>query len=348
MNRMKCRWSYLGILVLCVTVWPVYAGAQETLDLEGGLHKLAESLGGRMTSRGVKKLAVVEFSDLAGYESALGLFVAEELTTRLLETEPGGFDIVERQQLNKVLTEQSLTANAIFDAETIASVGAILGIQGIVTGSMADLGDSVKINARCISVETALVFAAASISVPKKGVVDHLLRQGAAPNLTSQPGQARSGGRRVQASDVFFQNSFLRITVDSLAVSKEKDRAILGLSVENLLAQEVRIAAELGYQKYCQVRLVGDDGSELRLGYREIPSGLGCLASNDSTTGELFTSLSPKSRTTVVLGFERKNSSQQVTGTVFSVGLSLLRFQDGKISRFSAGLSNIEASTPSP
>ncbi len=330
------------------------AGDVSDSTLDSGLHALASELAKRMSARGVKKLAIVEFSDLGGYESVLGLYLAEELTTRLLQIELGGFDIVERQQLAKVLEEQKLTSNAIFDADTIAKVGEILGIQAIITGSIADLGEEIKINARSISVESALVFAAASARVQKKGVVENLMRQGASPHLKSRVTATRPGGRKVQASDVFFQNSFLRLTVASLAVVDSGAGATLALTFENLTAQDLYLAIEF-VPWACQARLIDDRGSTLELA--ESPNGIICLqVGRDDKAQENFSLFTAKSRSTVVFSYGKTSKGPKPSGkqvepsqappSVYQVGLSLLRHEQGRTSRFSAGIANIEASRP--
>lgn len=53
------------------------------------------------------------------------------------------------------------------------------------TGSMTDLGNTVKVNARMIAVESAKVFAVAATSIPKTGIV---------AELASKPMERRSGG----------------------------------------------------------------------------------------------------------------------------------------------------------
>ncbi len=360
--RICLRWAIAGLLLVLLSAVamqgaqasPPVVGIVSDTTLDSGLRTLASELAKRMSARGVKKLAIVEFSDLGGYESVLGLYLAEELTTRLLQTESGGFDIVERQQLAKVLEEQKLTATALFDADTIAKVGEILGIQAIVTGSIADLGEEIKINARSISVESALVFAAASARVQKKGVVENLMRQGASPNLRGGASTPRPGGRRVQASDVFFQNSFLRLTVASLAVFETGERATLALTLENLTAADLYLAIEYA-SSYCQTQLIDDRGTTLKPS--EFPNGIVCLYYKDEgQPQERFSQFSAKSRSTIVIPFseiyQRRRSSRggsepsREPAGVFAVGLNLLRHNQGRTSRFSAGVSNIEASSP--
>ena len=140
-------------------------------NLEEGISELAQQISKNMTETGKKKIAVVEFSDLNGNVRALGQFLAEELITELFLISPGQFEVVERRQLMKVLEEQKLTTSGLLDAKAMDSLGKILGIEAIATGSIADLGNTVKVNARMIGVDTAKVFAVARTSIPKIGVV---------------------------------------------------------------------------------------------------------------------------------------------------------------------------------
>jgi TolB-like protein len=339
------RGSGFLLLMLLPISLPYSLESQEPLTLEEGIREIATTLGERMSTGEIRKIAVVEFSDLAGYESALGLFVAEELTTRLLEANPGAFDVVERQQLIKVLNEQNLTASALFDSETIANVGEILGIEAIVTGTIADLGEEVKIHARSISVSTAKIFAAADTRVPKKGVVDSLMHQGTAPNLRGSAALPAAPGRPVQASDVFFQNAFLRLMVDSLGIAEDQEYATLALRMENLTAEDLLLAVELVSQS-CQIRLVDNQGVQLKpaSSYQKGVSGIACFdfPRPDRVNPEAFSILSAKSRSTLVVRLEVEGRDQKATGTHFSVGVNFLRLKDGKVSRFTAGVSNIE------
>lgn len=208
--------SFLALLI----TKPVHAAQ----DLEGGIQEVAQQLSAALGSGKVKKLAIVEFPDLNGYQSALGQFIAEELITQLsIGANAGQFDVVERRQLARVLQEQELTDSSLFDAQSISKIGKILGIEAIITGSIADLGTDVKVNARAISVETAKVFAAASTKIPKTDTVLQLMRQNA--GLASQGAVSTAAGLRpaqVQRAGLFFQNGFLRIDVTSFTVSKDK------------------------------------------------------------------------------------------------------------------------------
>ena len=95
------------------------------------------------------------------------------MITRIFTT--GKFEVVERNLLQKVLEEQKLGMTGYIDQETAISLGQILGVDAIITGSITDLGTNVKINARLISTETGSVFAVASINAPKNDMIRKLL-----------------------------------------------------------------------------------------------------------------------------------------------------------------------------
>jgi len=118
-------------------------------------------------------IAVVEFADLEGRVNNFGRFVAEELITRLHETNK--FKVIERQLLNKIITEQKLTLTGIVDPASAKKLGRLLGVDAIVSGSVTDLSKTLRVNARMISSETGEIFAVASAEFVKDETVLELL-----------------------------------------------------------------------------------------------------------------------------------------------------------------------------
>lgn len=317
-------------------------------DLEQGIKDIAQQLSAEMGGQ-VRKLAIVEFPDLNGYQSALGQFVAEELITQLsVGGKSGKFDVVERRQLARVLKEQELSDSSLFDADSIARIGKILGIEAIVTGSIADLGTDIKINARAISIETAKIFAAASAKIPKNETVQQLMHQTAGPAQSSQiaggaSGSSRIPGRQVQRGDVFFQNEFLRVEVSSVAVAKSKNRVSFALIFQNLSAQDLFLALDRGYS-YCRARVTDNLGAVVPTkGYGEgvFVTGLPCLyGDGERKNQQEYAKLSPNSRTSVVMAFETEH--EQFEGNIYSISAELLKFNGGDWSKFAMGVSDIE------
>ncbi len=121
-------------------------------------------------------VAITEFTDVKGSVSELGLYIAEELTTKLYQKSK--LEIVERQMFKKILKEQNLGLTGYIDEQTAVSIGNILGADAIVTGTITVIGKDIRINARVISAKTGKVLSAASASVIKDKDLVSMLETG--------------------------------------------------------------------------------------------------------------------------------------------------------------------------
>jgi hypothetical protein len=106
---------------------------------------------------------------------------------------PGKFEVVERRQLLKLVEELSLGQMGLIEEKSLKEMGRVLGVDAIVTGSMTDLGKSIKVNARMISVESAKVVAVAATDIPQTGVVVDLMGKQAERGQLSSPDRKSSG-----------------------------------------------------------------------------------------------------------------------------------------------------------
>ncbi len=337
--RQNLRKTVTSILLLLVSSSPIEA----QVPLEDGLQQVATELAASLTNSDLRKIAVVEFRDINGYPSALGPFIVEELITQLFQVQPGHFEIVERGQLDRILEEQKLTSSGLFDEDTIAEIGKILGLQAIITGSIADLGNSVRINARAIAVDSARIFAAASTTLEKDKTVTALLHQAATP--TANP--TRKSQPIGQPADVYFQNDFLRVTPVSLGVSTEERKndisasATLSLIFENLSSSELRLGSLYRYQD-CTLKLIDEKGSFYEVESSGNVAGIDCIHPSRAEASD-YSSISPGSRTTVVMRFQ---GYVKEVGDVYSFAGDLVRLVDGKPQNFSVGINGIKRHQP--
>lgn len=317
-------------------------------DLETGIQEVAKQLSSAMVGGKVKKVAIVEFPDLNGYQSALGQFIAEELITQLsIGANAGQFDVVERRQLTRVLQEQELTDSSLFDAQSISKIGKILGIEAIITGSIADLGTDVKINARVISIETAKVFGAASAKVPKNDTVVGLMRQSAGlaaqSGIASITGGARASSRPLQRAGIFFENNFLRIDVTSLTVSTEKKKAILSLMLHNIAPHDIFLAVEeaaVGGWAVCKATLIDNVDAVVSVDSNSM-AGLKCIRRREDNK-EDYTRFEPGRKLPLVLTFVAGSNSNGFTGNLFTLSIEMLDLFENQPRRFTVGISDIE------
>ena len=138
--------------------------------IENALHRdpyefLAERLSAAHDKMANPKVAVLPFSYTDRRESDDGVVVSERLLTRVIQE--GRLEVVERNLLEKVMSELKLQYSGIVDEKSIKSLGKILGVEAVITGTLTRRnGGSLEINARLIRAETAVVLAAAAAQAP--------------------------------------------------------------------------------------------------------------------------------------------------------------------------------------
>lgn len=234
--------KYFAIAFFLLLLVFDFATAFAASNLEEGVSLLAQQISKNMQDKQKQKIAIIDFSDLNGNVTALGQFMAEELTTQLFIIAPGKFEVVERRQLLKLEEELSLGQMGFIEEKSIKKMGQVLGVDAIVTGSMTDLGNSVKINARLIGVDSAKVFAVAATDIPKTGMVADLIgkqaegRQTSAQNKPTGNTPAKQGVKteakqNVEVKDFVFElqeckSSGTNITCSILITNKGTDRQL--------------------------------------------------------------------------------------------------------------------------
>lgn len=78
---------------------------------------------------GIKRVAVISFN------GPRGDLAADLMTQSLLER---GADVIERQHLSAVMSEQSLTSSSSFDPATAKQIGKLLGVDALFVGTVAE------------------------------------------------------------------------------------------------------------------------------------------------------------------------------------------------------------------
>ncbi len=218
--------------------------AQESLDSQ--LESLSDQIVVSLSQKQKSKIAIIEFSDLQGNVTNFGRYLAEELITRLYLTNK--FEVIERQLLNKVLQEHQLNLSGLIDVNSAQELGRILGVDAIASGSVTDLGRSVKVNARLISTQTGKVFSVASVTIGKDDAVQKLMGEFAAaakspaepdragPDSFSEPPQNR----------IVEQNGF---TFELVKSKMEFRKVTCSLIIKNNSESETRLRTAIAGSK---------------------------------------------------------------------------------------------------
>ena len=130
------------------------------------LRKIAKKMAKKVENMPNKKIAVLNFPYHNGFISSGSSLVQERLTTYLVKTER--VEVVERHLLNKVLDEMSLERTGIIDENLTKELGKVLGVGGIVTGTLNDLKkEKTEVNARIIHTETGKILAAGRVEIKR-------------------------------------------------------------------------------------------------------------------------------------------------------------------------------------
>lgn len=117
------------------------------------------------------RIAVVDLDSQGEQAQAyqLGKTASQILTAEFVKQ--GRFDVIERQALEKVVTEQQLGATGILDTESAAKLGRVLGAGYMVTGALISHKQGADMVVKIIETETASIKVADTLSGPNPSAV---------------------------------------------------------------------------------------------------------------------------------------------------------------------------------
>ncbi len=122
----------------------------------------------------VTRIAITEFT----YGDEFNDFtrnLQDILYTNLIQK---GMTVVEREKINQVLEELGKSFSGMIDFSTAAEIGKMLGVEAIVVGTVADMGNSVDLRARLVDVEKGAAITAAQIDVVKDPTITKIISEG--------------------------------------------------------------------------------------------------------------------------------------------------------------------------
>ncbi|MBU4352892.1 MAG: hypothetical protein KJ939_07490 [Nanoarchaeota archaeon] len=122
----------------------------------------------------VTRIAITEFT----YGNEFNDFtrnVQDILYTNLIQK---GMTVVEREKMEQVLNELGKSFSGMIDSSTAAEIGKMLGVEAIVVGTVADMGNSVDLRTRLVDVEKGAAITAAQIDVVKDPTIAKIISEG--------------------------------------------------------------------------------------------------------------------------------------------------------------------------
>ena len=155
MNRKK------QIFISTALMTFAWSFGQETVLTEEVAQDIAE---------GKKTVAILDFEG-RGISEMEAATLTDRLMSEMVNTD--AVIMVERNQMDEILQEQGFQQSGCTTAECAAEVGALLGVENMVSGSFGKLGNTYTIDSKMFSVETGATIR--SVSKTYKGEVDGLL-----------------------------------------------------------------------------------------------------------------------------------------------------------------------------
>ena len=159
-----CRPKVKFFKILTGLFLPVLLLAQSNPTLNE--ETVADLASGKIT------VAVLDFEG-RGISKLEAATLTDRLSSELANT--NAVILVERGQMSEILNEQGFQQSGCTSAECAAEVGALLGVQNMISGAFGKLGNTYTIDAKMFSVESGATVK--SVSKSYKGEIDGLITE---------------------------------------------------------------------------------------------------------------------------------------------------------------------------
>jgi len=160
--------SMIGVMVASVFV------SVNTLAEEKSTAKVEEKVNAKVEVQDALPAAVLPFAERGMGVKGYGEKVSD-LLFAALSAEPDLW-LVERQDIEKVLSEQELSASGMVDSSKAVKIGSLTGAKVLITGSVVEIDKNVQLIAKIIGTETTRVLGA-SVSGTAKGDLSPLVTE---------------------------------------------------------------------------------------------------------------------------------------------------------------------------
>ena len=246
--------------VLALFGWAIMAGqAQAASSVDGSLDEVAGQIIERTKADGVPTIGISTFTHADGTCSQLSNYVTEFIVDSLFNAGEGRVEIIERSQLSAIFREMELVFDGTIAPDAAKRLGEIEGVDAVVTGSLIQFGEVVKIQSRLISTENGRLFATARSEFPSVGSVAKMMatRSRAECGFTDATGAAMApapaetapsgdtaGGAQTGLVDASrrFSSDVYEAEVSSLIYSKSKGEASFAIRFKNTTENAIALS----------------------------------------------------------------------------------------------------------
>lgn len=172
-----------GLISGCLVFGSGIAEAQA----RGSIDELAAQIVARSTSADRTTIAISSFPHVDDRCSELSNFLVDELVLSFFNIPDQQLSIIERSQLDRIFAELELSLSGAVDVNTTRELGRLHGVETLLVGTLSTIGDDLRVNARLIDTETAQVYSAAAVNIPRTSTYEELMARPAAGGCTMRP-----------------------------------------------------------------------------------------------------------------------------------------------------------------
>lgn len=299
------------IAATCISMLSCTSGFAAS-SVDGSLDAIAGQIVERTKSDGRTTIGISTFTHSDGTCSDLSNYISEFIVDSLFNAGSGKIDIIERSQLSAIFREMELVFDGTIAPDAAKRLGEIEGVDAVVTGSLIQFGETVKVQARMISTVDGRLFATARSEFPSVGSVSDMMEErsrgfcgfaevkateGGVPNPSVVVIENRAHATDAQATVPLaapsrrFSSDVYEAEVSSLKYSKSKGTASFAVRFKNTTEKEISIS-------YVSNSLAVTDGQGGFMEYKGNWSGLrSCNSSFNRCSAN-----SPDRSTTIAAG----------------------------------------------
>jgi TolB-like protein len=205
------------------------ANAPDELDIS--IREASDYLNGRLPA-GDK----IAFVNIQSTSDTLSEYIINGLIENTVND--GMFPVIDRQQLDAIRAELNFQLSGEVDDNSAQSIGKILGVKTIVTGSVTQMGDLYRFTVRALAVETAQIQGQFGRNIPRGRTIVALLGgsggsgTGTATRRTASgtsggTAQTSAGSTAAPANGTYTFYPRLRATKAGMPVNAYIDRIIV-------------------------------------------------------------------------------------------------------------------------
>ncbi|MBY5989799.1 FlgO family outer membrane protein [Roseovarius atlanticus] len=166
------RWTNL---VAACGFMALAGGANAASSVDESLEEIAGQIVERTRTDGTATIGISTFTHSDGTCSDLSNYISEFIVDSLFNAGAGTIDIIERSQLSAIFREMELVFDGTIAPDAAKRLGEIEGVDALVTGSLIQFGEQVKVQARMISTQDGRLFATARSEFPSVGSVAQMM-----------------------------------------------------------------------------------------------------------------------------------------------------------------------------